>query len=338
MPYTVLYPDSRAAQLDVEAEITGPDAVFINPRQDRFDAIDKTALETCDAIVLRRLPIDTKVISQLKRARIVVRNGVGYDVVDLEACGDAGIVVCNVPDYGTTEVADTAIALMLTFARGTATLDAALRADPKGNWTHTPNVTARRLRGAALGVIGFGRIGTAAALRARAFGMDIAFYDPALPNGAELPFGFTRTRTLHELLGRSDVVTIHAPLTGETRRMINAEAVAAIKPGAWLINTARGEICDTAALLAGLKSGKLAAGGLDVLPSEPLKLDDPLVAAWHANEPWIRGRVLLNPHAAFYSPDSLVDLRRKAIETAYHYLRDGKLVNCVNAEYLKKRR
>jgi lactate dehydrogenase-like 2-hydroxyacid dehydrogenase len=338
MPYTVLYPDSRAAQLDVEAEITGPDAVFINPRQDRFDAIDRTALETCDAIVLRRLPIDTKVISQLKRARIVVRNGVGYDVVDLEACGDAGIVVCNVPDYGTTEVADTAIALMLTFARGTATLDAALRADPKGNWTHTPNVTARRLRGAALGVIGFGRIGTAAALRARAFGMDIAFYDPALPNGAELPFGFTRTRTLHELLGRSDVVTIHAPLTGETRRMINDAAVAAVKPGACLINTARGEICDTGALLAGLKSGKLAAVGLDVLPSEPLKLDDPLVAAWHANEPWIRGRVLLNPHAAFYSPDSLVDLRRKAIETAYHYLRDGKLVNCVNAEYLKRRR
>ena len=338
MPYTVLYPDSRSAKLDVEAEVTGADAIFINPRQDRFDAIDGTALETCDAIVLRRLPIDTKVISQLKRARIVVRNGVGYDVVDLEACGDAGIVVCNVPDYGTTEVADTAIALMLTFARGTATLDAALRADPKGNWTHTPNVTARRLRGAALGVIGFGRIGTAAALRARAFGMDIAFYDPALPNGAELPFGFTRTRTLHELLGRSDVVTIHAPLTGETRRMINDAAVAAVKPGACLINTARGEICDTAALLAGLKSGKLAAVGLDVLPSEPLKLDDPLVAAWHANEPWIRGRVLLNPHAAFYSPDSLVDLRRKAIETAYHYLRDGKLVNCVNAEYLKKRR
>jgi D-3-phosphoglycerate dehydrogenase/C-terminal binding protein len=187
-------------------------------------------------------------------------------------------------------------------------------------------------------VIGLGRIGTAAALRARAFGMNIAFYDPNLPNGAELAVGFTRTRTLPELLALADVVTIHTPLTGETRGMIDVAAVAAMKPGAFLINTARGPICDTAALLGGLKSGKLGAVGLDVLPEEPLSLDDPLVAAWYANEPWIRGRMLLNPHAAFYSPDSLLDLRRKAIETAYYYLREGKLVNCVNAEYLKQRR
>jgi phosphoglycerate dehydrogenase-like enzyme len=187
-------------------------------------------------------------------------------------------------------------------------------------------------------VIGLGRIGTASALRARAFGMNVAFYDPFLPNGAELAFGFTRARTLHELLGLADVVTIHAPLTGETRAMINDAAVAAMKPRAYLINTARGPICDTAALLAGLKGGKLAAVGLDVLPQEPASASDPLVAAWQANEPWLRGRMLLNPHAAFYSPDSLVDLRRKAIETAYFYLRDGTLGNCVNAEYLKNPR
>jgi D-3-phosphoglycerate dehydrogenase/C-terminal binding protein len=187
-------------------------------------------------------------------------------------------------------------------------------------------------------VIGLGRIGTAAALRARAFGMDVAFYDPYLPNGAELSFGFTRMRTLPELLAIADVVSIHTPLTRETRRMIDASAVAAIKQGAYVINTARGPICDTAALLEGLKSGKLAAVGLDVLPKEPGTTDDPLVAAWQANEPWIRGRVLLNPHAGFYSPDSNVDLRRKTMETAYYYLRDRKLTNCVNAEFLKNPR
>jgi phosphoglycerate dehydrogenase-like enzyme len=200
------------------------------------------------------------------------------------------------------------------------------------------NVTARRLRGACFGVIGFGRIGTAAALRARAFGMQVAFYDPFLPNGAELAFGFTRMKSLAELLAYADVVTIHAPLTEETRAMINTAAVAAMKPGAYLINTARGPICDTAALLEGLKSGKLLAVGLDVLPNEPAALSDPLIAAWYANEPWMRGRMLLNPHGGFYSPDAFVDLRRKAIETAYYYLRDGKLTNCVNAEYLKKPR
>jgi phosphoglycerate dehydrogenase-like enzyme len=243
-----------------------------------------------------------------------------------------------VPDYGTTEVADSAIALMLTFARGTAALDTALRADLKTGWTHVHNVTARRLRGACYGVIGLGRIGTASALRARAFGMDIAFYDPWLPNGAELAFGFTRARTLHELLARADVVTIHSPLNDSTRKLIDAAAVAAMKPGAYLINTARGPICDTAALVEGLKSGKLGAVALDVLPKEPATPADPLVAAWQANEPWIRGRVLLTPHAAFYSANSLADLRRKAIETAFYYLRDGTLANCVNAEYLKKPR
>lgn len=338
MPLTILFPDSRSPQLDIEREVTGPAAVLLNPRKASFGAIELSAWQGSDAIVVARLPIDAHVVSHLKRARIVVRNGVGFDVVDLKACGEAGIAVCNVPDYGTTEVADTAIAMMLTFARGTAVFDAALRADLKGGWTHVHNVTARRLRGAWFGVIGLGRIGTAAALRARAFGMQVAFYDPILPNGTELAFGFTRARTLAELLGLADVISIHTPLTDETRGMINPAAVSAMKPGAYLINTARGPICNTPALLDGLRSGKLAAVGLDVVPKEPAALDDPLVAAWHANEPWIRGRMLLSPHAGFYSPDSFVDLRRKAIETAYDYLREGKLANCVNAEYLENRR
>ncbi|MEN3355423.1 MAG: hypothetical protein V7640_3581 [Betaproteobacteria bacterium] len=338
MSLTILFPDSRSPQLDIERNVVGADVELINARKDRFDEVETSAWEKSDAVVVRHVPIDAKAISHLKRARIVVRNGVGFDVVDLKTCGDAGIAVCNVPDYGTTEVADSAIAMMLTFARGTASLDAALRADLKGGWTHVHNVTARRLRGACFGVIGLGRIGTAAALRARAFGMNVWFYDPYLPNGAELAFGFTRARTLPELLAAADVVTIHTPLTEETRALLNASAIAVMKPGAYLINTARGPICDTAALLHGLKSGRLAAVGLDVLPKEPATLDDPIVAAWNANEPWIRGRMLLNPHSGFYSPDSFVDLRRKAIETAYFYLRDGKLENCVNAEYLRHRR
>lgn len=338
MPFSILFVDARSAQLDVEQEVAGSDAVLLNPRKVRFDEIDLSAWETCDAVVTARMPIDAAAVAHLKRTRIVVRHGVGFDVVDLKACGEAGIAVCNVPDYGTTEVADSAIAIMLTFARGTATYDAALRTDLKTGWTHSHNVTARRLRGACFGVIGLGRIGTAAALRARAFGMDVAFYDPLLPNGAELPFGFMRARSLPELLGLADVISIHTPLTSETRGMINASAVAAMKPGAYLINTARGPICDTAALLAGLKSGKLAAVGLDVLPKEPGTLDDPLVAAWYANESWIRGRMLLSPHSAFFSPNAFTDLRRKATETAYFYLRDGKLDNCVNAEYLKNPR
>ena len=338
MPYTSLYPDAKPKELDIETRAVGADVKLIHARQETFAAIDRTVWESCDAIVVSRMPIDATVIPHLKRCRIIVRNGVGFDVLDLEGLGKAGIPACNIPDYGTTEVADSAIAMMLAFARGTATLDNALRADLGGNWTHERNVTARRLRGATFGVIGLGRIGTAAALRARAFGMNIMFYDPWLPGGAELGLGFTRARTLNELLGQADVIDIHTPLNSQTHKMINAEAVAAIKPGAYLINTARGPICDTEALLEGLRSGKLLAVGLDVLPKEPGQADDPLVAAWKENASWIRGRVLLNPHAAFYSPDAYVDQRTKGVQTAYFYLRDGALVNCVNTEYLSHRR
>jgi phosphoglycerate dehydrogenase-like enzyme len=336
--FTILYPDAKPSELDIEARAVGNDVTLLNARQSRFDAIELSTWENADAVVVSRLPIDRNVIAHLKKCRIVVRNGVGFDVLDLEALAEAGIVACNVPDYGTTEVADSAIAMMLCFARGTAAMDAALRADLGANWTHERNVTAKRLRGATFGVIGLGRIGTAAAMRARGFGMRIVFYDPLLPAGAELGLGFERARTLKELLGQADVIDIHTPLNAQTRNIINADTVQAIKPGAFVINTSRGPVCDTAALLEGLKSGRLLAVGLDVLPKEPGQPQDPLVAAWQENAPWIRGRVLLNPHSAFYSPDAYVDQRTKAAQTAYFYLRDGTLLNCVNKEWVKKAR
>lgn len=334
MPLTMLYPDSRSEVLDLEQKVFETDTTLINPRKKSFEEIDLKAWQNSDGIVVARIQMNTTVVPHLKKCRIIVRNGVGYDNVDLELCGKAGIAVCNVPDYGTTEVADTAIAMMLAFARGTAIYDAALREDPTANWTHTHNVTARRLRGATYGVIGMGRIGTASALRARAFGMNVVFYDPQLSIGSELSFGFTRAAELEDLLKVADVISIHAPLTAETKGMINADAVAKMKPGVYMISTARGPICDTAALLEGLKSNRILAVGLDVLPSEPATLADPLVAAWRANESWIKGRVLLGPHSGFYSPDGLTDLRTKAAQTACMYLKDNKLINCVNAEFL----
>jgi len=338
MPFTILYPDAKPQQLDIETAAVGNEVTLIHARQNAFDAIDLSLWRTCDALVVSRMPINADVIPHLERCRIVVRNGVGFDVLDLPALGRAGIPACNIPDYGTTEVADSAIAMMLAFARGTAAMDAALRENLAANWTHERNVTARRLRGATFGVIGLGRIGTAAALRARAFGMNVVFYDPLLPGGTELGLGFTRARTLQELLSQADVIDMHTPLNDQTRKMINADTVAMIKPGAYLINTSRGPVCDTAALLEGLRSGRLLAVGLDVLPKEPGQTEDPLIGAWLANEPWLRGRVLINPHSAFYSPDAYVDQRTKAAQTAYFYLRDGALVNCVNAEFLKQRR
>src|SRR5262245_54587032 len=193
------------------------------------------------------------------KARAVMRSGVGFDNLDIKAWGARGVPVFNVPDYGTSEVADHAIALMLSLTRGTATYNEAIRADPAANWHHAKAPLVRRLRDLTFGVVGLGRIGLAAALRARAFGMQLAVYDPLLPSGTEIAVGAKRYRTLEELMAASDVVSVHAPSSDETRGLVNAKAFAAAKPGLILINTARGVVVDVDALYDAMKSGKVAA-------------------------------------------------------------------------------
>ncbi len=272
------------------------------------------------------------------RCRIVVRSGVGFDNVDLAGWGKRGVPVCNVPDYGTSEVADHALALMLALARGTATYQEIVRADPSGGWRFAAAPAVRRLRGAVFGVVGLGRIGLAAALRARAFGMDVAFYDPYLPSGAEIAVGMRRMKTMASLLAIADVLSLHAPLSEETRGLIGAKTLARAKPGMILVNTARGPIVDLDALYRALKSGRVAAAGLDVLEREPADSENKLIAAWRMRESWLDGRLVVTPHAAFYSPASIRDLRTKSLETVLDCLAGAPAANCVNASHLRKPR
>ncbi len=271
------------------------------------------------------------------KCRIVVRSGVGFDNVDLAGWGKQGVPVSNVPDYGTTEVADHAIALMLALTRGTATYQQNLRPDPAQGWRFGAAPLVKRLRGATFGVIGLGRIGLAAALRAQAFGMRIVFFDPYLSTGTELSAGFARVHTLDELMSVSDVVSVHAPLSDETRGMVGPKALMAAKPGLVIVNTARGPIVDLGALGAAIRAGKVGGAGLDVLPAEPADANHPLIAAWIKGEPWIEGRLVLSPHAAFYSPSSIEDLRRKSVEVVVEYIENKRLLNCVNPQFLEKR-
>jgi lactate dehydrogenase-like 2-hydroxyacid dehydrogenase len=339
MALRILFPDARFEnEPDIERAVAGPDAELVIRDARMAAEIPDDVWASADAIMFYNTVLATEAVAaKATKCRIVVRCGVGYDKIDVEAFGRRGIPVCNTPDYGTTDVADMAIAMLLAFARGVVGYNEALRQDPVGNWHWNRAVPGvRRLRGATLGVVGLGRIGTAAALRGRAFGMDVAFYDPYLPNGTELALGFRRYRTLNELLAASDAVTIHCPLTAETRGLIGPEAISAMKPGALLINTARGPICDLRAIEQGLRQGRLAGVGLDVLPDEPPSADDPLIAAWRRDEPWVKGRLILAPHAAFYSADAFADMRRLSMETAIRYLREGVLQNCVNLSWLKR--
>jgi phosphoglycerate dehydrogenase-like enzyme len=337
MTIRILVPDAPFADPPDEERAAAGAGVEIEMHRGMGGArIPDESWRAADGVVLWHLArVDARVVERLDRCRIVVRAGVGFDNLDLAACGRRKIAVCNVPDYGTAEVADHAIGLMLALARGILSYHEAVRADPVGGWRWDlvpPGL--RRLTGRIFGVVGLGRIGTAVALRARSLGMRVLFQDPYQPDGLETALGFERAQSLPELLGAADVVSLHAPLTEETRGLIGEAAIAALKPGAILINTARGGIVDLDALRRGLREGKVAAVALDVLPEEPPDPDHPLIRDWRAGESWIAGRLILTPHAAFYSPEGFAFLRRKAIGTAVAFLRDGTLRNCVNRDLL----
>jgi C-terminal binding protein len=198
---------------------------------------------------------------------------------------------------------------------------------------HTTGGLKRRLGVQTFGVVGLGRIGTAAALRAKALGFRVMFYDPNLPNGAEFAIGVERARSLEELMRATDVLTIHTPLTRETRGMIGTKEIGALKPNAVLVNTARGPIVDIDAVYEHLKSGHLAAAGLDVVPVEPPVEPVPkLIAAYRAREPWLLGRLVITPHAAYYSPEAEHDTRVKADETMRAALLSNKPQNVITPD------
>ena len=268
--------------------------------------------------------------------RAVLRSGVGFDNIDVRGWGARGVPVFNVPDYGTSEVADHAIALMLGLVRGVVTFHEKLRAEPVANWHHSVAPNMIRLRGKTFGVVGLGRIGLAAALRARGFGLEIAFYDPYQPSGFEIAVNARRCASLEELMGTSDIVSVHAPASEATRGLVDAKALAAAKKGLVLINTARGAVVDLDALHEALRAGQIAAAGLDVLPQEPANPEHPLIKAWIDREPWLDGRLTLSPHAAFYSPDGVRDMRTFGFETIMRAITTGDLKNCVNREFLKQ--
>ena len=292
---------------------------------------------TADGIISRVDPLDADDVGKLQRCRILITPKVGFDNIDLEKYGALGIPVCNVPDYGTQDVADHAMGLMLSLMKGINRYDGVLR-DAPDTWQQTDNPYALRLSTARVGLVGLGRIGTAMALRCKAFGMQVTFYDPYRPNGAELALNIHRTDSLEELFAESDIVSLHVPLTDETRNFINADVLDKARPGLVLINAARGEILDLEALCDAMRSEVIGAAGLDVLPEEPLNLESPLVRAWQAGDAWLRHRVLITPHSAFYTPQSQYDMRVNGVKVALKYLTTGRLENCVNEAHLRYRR
>ena len=293
-------------------------------------------LADADAIILyHEVDLTDTLLRELKQCKIIVRGGVGYDNVDVKIAGELGIPVCNVPDYGVDEVADHAIGLMLGCLRGFTLAERRFRqATRLTPWDRHDVGKVSRTGDCALGVIGCGRIGSATALRAKALKMRVMIYDPYLRPGMEKVCGVERV-DLGYLLKESDVVSMHMPLTEETRHLMDAQALSQMKPTAYLINTSRGAVVDTSALAEALRERRIAGAGIDVLPHEPPSLEDPLIQLWQADHD-SPINLTITPHTAYYSEAALLEIREKSSAEVARMLRGEAPWNVVNGEWLKQ--
>jgi D-3-phosphoglycerate dehydrogenase len=273
-------------------------------------------IRDAEVLLVTWLPVTAEVIAQLRRCKVIIRIGVGYDNIDSEAARRRGIAVCNVPDYCTGEVADHAMAMALAQARALPFLDRCVR---QGTWKPTLPHPMPAFEEMNFGVLGYGRIGRSTIARARGFGFHLMACDPYIAE-TEFPSD-VRRRTLEELLTEADILSLHVPLTPETRHLLDAERLARMKPSAILINTARGSVIETPALVEALLTGRIAAAGIDVFEEEPLPLDHPLLSCPNA---------LVAPHYAWHSRESKPKLYLMAVAEAIRGVRGEPLRGCVN--------
>jgi lactate dehydrogenase-like 2-hydroxyacid dehydrogenase len=313
----ILIPDVIKDNGAIEKEIFGSEYNISAPNVTDSNHISDKEWAECDAILaFDQIIYDSSLIKKLSKCKIIVRVGVGFDNVDLDTAQKNGIVVCNVPDYGTEEVADHTMALLLGLTRG---ISEYTNRTQKRNWSRSNDLPIR-LRGKNLGLIGFGRIGMAVALRAKAFGINVSFYDPHLANGFEKSLGVSRFSSLETLAENSNILSLHAPLTEETNNIIGHKIFSVVNKGTLLINTARGSLIDIDALFSAMKKDVIKAAALDVLPTEPNIDSQKLITAWENKEEWIRNRLIVTPHVAFYSPESYTEMRVSAAKEAMRVL------------------
>ena len=276
-----------------------------------------------DGIFTNWKPVRKKVIEQADRCRCICRYGIGLDNIDVSFATESGIVVTNVPSYCIEEVSDHALALLLAWARKVVVFDRAMQ---KGRYDLPLGMPMFRLKGKTLGLAGFGKIGKAVCRKARSLGLETIAFDPYL-TAEQTQQEQTPSVSFQELLEQSDFISIHAPLTPETEKMFDAAAFKRMKETSFLINTSRGALVDTDALCQALDSGQLAGAALDVLPQEPPPPDDPL--GTHPG-------VLITPHAAFNSEESLIELRSTVGRQMEAVLRNKRPEAVVNPDVLEQ--
>jgi len=335
--FLIYTPDAVYDDGGVLERAIGGDAIDLRVESWRSQAeLNVDLIARADGLLVwQMVTLDAATLARMRNCKIIVRCGAGYNNIDIAEATARGIPVCNTPDYGTAEVADHTIALLLALERGLLPFDHALRVDPVGNFDHRIFMRGHRLAGRIFGTLGSGPVGTATALRAKAFGLRVVTFDPYLPRGQEIALGIERAESLDELLSKADILSLHAPLNKQTANLINASSIAKMRPQSTILNTARGGLIDWEALYDAMKSGHIRSAGIDVLPTEPPDPIPTLLRAYADRESWLDGRLVLTPHAAWSSVESRDDARTISMKTILAYLRDKSLRSCVNLQQLE---
>lgn len=293
-------------------------------------------IKDADALIVDKTQISDYTLSRMPKCRIIARYGIGYDNVDTEAAGKRGIYVVNCPDFCHEEVADHAVGMLLAMSRNIVGYNNGLAKGDRKNWRPFGLASTRRLRDKTIGILGLGRIGKEVAKRCGPFGLRVIYYDPNVPTGAGKKFGARKMRSVKELTRISDIVTFHLPLNPQTRVMADEKFFRHLKKGAYLINTARGGILKTKALLNAMRKGIVEKAALDVLEEEPINYDERLIKKWLGDEK-LQSHLILTPHVAFYSPQSTREIEEKIILNIRKALSGKEPDNCVNLRHYRKK-
>lgn len=322
--HKVVLTDYAWPDLALEKEILEKGGAELIAKHCKTESDVLAATAEADAIIVEYAPITREVILAAKKCKVISMNAAGYDNVDLAAATQEGIVVANVPDYCYDEVADHAMTLLLVCARRVVRFCQDISCKI---WDFKSAGEMKRIRGRTLGLIGFGGISRNVARRAKPFGLRIIAYDPYLPSEVFDQEAVGQV-SLEELLKDSDFVSIHIPKTSETTELISEEQLRKMKPDSFLINTSRGGIVDEVALHKALQNGWIEGAALDVLAMEPADFSNPLFECENA---------VLTPHCAFYSEDSMTEVRTRAAKQVLEVLAGKWPPNLVNTELRKKR-